>query len=407
MPDQSIGTRCSSLQRGRAIQPGLPRSSSRPRQTRESRQRTSSLTATRTSWRVLNGVVDLTTGHVKPLATESGLPNHWCTKLVPCEYDPDAKSELWQATLKRLFVDGELVELFRLFVGYSITGVSTEEKSLWMYGDTGNGKSTVLTAIRNALGPEYVGVAHEDLLVKASGKHDDIKAHIVDKRLVIAIETDESPQLDERLFKALTGGDVINARQLYEQSNDYKPVWKIVLATNHLPDIKNFDDAIRRRLLIVPTAETVPENQRVPYLKQVLAQEEHAKAILAWAIRGARDWYAELVRNTYDPTKPRTGLVVPEVVRLAIDQYQQDNAPLHQNWLDQRWMITWSADDKINTADVWDDFDGWAKQKRITEKIGKQKFFKWLQSLDGVSRSDNGRFFTGLRLKTASYSFQF
>jgi hypothetical protein len=63
-------------------------------------------------------------------------------------------------------------------------------------------------------------------------------------------------------------------------------VWKIVLATNHLPDIKNFDGAIRRRLLIVPTAETVPENHRVPYLKQVLAQEEHAKAILAWAIRG-------------------------------------------------------------------------------------------------------------------------
>jgi hypothetical protein len=40
----------------------------------------------------------------------------------------------------------------------------------------------------------------------------------------------------------------------------------------------------------------------VPYLKQVLAQEEHAKAILAWAIRGTRDWYAELVWNTYDAT---------------------------------------------------------------------------------------------------------
>jgi hypothetical protein len=26
-------------------------------------------------------------------------------------------------------------------------------------------------------------------------------------------------------------------------------------------------------------------------------------------------------------------------VRLATDQYQQDNAPLHQNWLDQRWMM--------------------------------------------------------------------
>jgi hypothetical protein len=37
---------------------------------------------------------------------------------------------------------------------------------------------------------------------------------------------------------------------------------------------------------------------------------------------------------------------VAEVIRLAIDQYQQDNAPLHQNWLDQRWLITWSADDK-------------------------------------------------------------
>jgi hypothetical protein len=42
------------------------------------------------------------------------------------------------------------------------------------------------------------------------------------------------------------------------------------------------------------------------------------------------------------------------------------------------------------------DLDGWAKQKRITEKIGKQKFFKWLQSLDGMSRSEHGRVFTGL-----------
>jgi hypothetical protein len=93
---------------------------------------------------------------------------------------------------------------------------------------------------------------------------------------------------------------------------------------------------------------------------------------------------------------------VPEVVRLAIDQYQPDNAPLHKNWLDQRWAITWSADDKVTTADIWDDFDDWAKQKRITEKIGKQKFFKWLESLDGVSRPDNGRIFTGLRLKTVT-----
>jgi D5 N terminal like/Primase C terminal 1 (PriCT-1) len=90
----------------------------------------------------LNGMVDLTTGHVKPHATRSGLPNHWCTKLVPYEYDTDAKSELWEATLKRLFVDGELVELFRLFIGYSITGVSTEEKSLWMYGATRSDLST-------------------------------------------------------------------------------------------------------------------------------------------------------------------------------------------------------------------------------------------------------------------------
>jgi hypothetical protein len=51
---------------------------------------------------------------------------------------------------------------------------------------------------------------------------------------------------------------------------------------------------------------------------------------------GTRDWYPELVRNTYDATRPSTGLVVPEVVRLATDQYQQDNAPLHQNWLGLR-----------------------------------------------------------------------
>ena len=101
-----------------------------------------------------------------------------------------------------------------------------------------------------------------------------------------------------------------------------------------LPLDSNCSSATRpraTRLLIVPTAETVPETHRFPYLKQVLAQEEYAKAILALGCSGrsglARGIGPEHVRRDEAEHRPSRA----EVVRLAVDQYQHDNATLHES----------------------------------------------------------------------------
>ena len=72
-------------------------------------------------------------------------------------------------------------------------------------------------------------------------------------RLVSAIETDEGKRLAEALIKQLTGGtDTVKARFLFEEYFEYRPQFKVFLATNHLPKITARDDAIWERVHRIP-----------------------------------------------------------------------------------------------------------------------------------------------------------
>src|SRR5205814_9640648 len=59
--------------------------------------------------------------------------------------------------------------------------------------------------------------------------------------------------LDEAIIKELTGGDIISARLLYCEFEEFKPIFKLWLATNHLPSIRGTDHAIWRRIRVIPS----------------------------------------------------------------------------------------------------------------------------------------------------------
>ncbi|MDN5744099.1 MAG: hypothetical protein L0H31_03140 [Nocardioidaceae bacterium] len=88
------------------------------------------------------------------------------------------------------------------------------DKALFIKGPPRNGKSTIVKAVHMIIGEGYGAVAHEDLLAAVKCKHDDVKAHIIGKRVVITAETAGDQRLDVKFFKRLTGGDGLNARRL-------------------------------------------------------------------------------------------------------------------------------------------------------------------------------------------------
>jgi putative DNA primase/helicase len=98
----------------------------------------------------------------------------------------------------------------------------------------------------------------------------------------------------------------------------YTPTFKLVIAGNHKPLLRNVDDAMRRRFRMVPFTTTPKE------IDQELEDKLRAEwpAILRWMIAGCMDWQDN-------------GLVMPAKVAAATDEYFADQ-DLFTQFIDER-----------------------------------------------------------------------
>src|SRR5262249_46311790 len=137
-------------------------------------------------------------------------------------------------------------------------------------------------------------------------------------RLVTASETEKGHAWAEAKIKALTGRDRIAARFMRQDFFEYVPQFKLIVVGNHKPTLANVDDAIRRRVHIIPFIRkpTIPDAN----LEEKLRAEW--PMILRWMIDGCLDWQ-------------RNGLVRPETVTATTDAYFEDQDLLGQ-WIDQK-----------------------------------------------------------------------
>ena len=100
---------------------------------------------------VPNGIVDLESGSLR-----SGCPEDAITRVAPVAYDPGAACPRWAQFMREIFAGHpELAEYMQRVIGYSLTGLTTEQ-ALWiLFGSGANGKSTLIeTLMHYVLGPE-------------------------------------------------------------------------------------------------------------------------------------------------------------------------------------------------------------------------------------------------------------
>ncbi|MFQ6026633.1 MAG: hypothetical protein ACE5Q6_03865, partial [Dehalococcoidia bacterium] len=78
-----------------------------------------------------NGTLDLRTGELLPHRR-----GDYITRICPVEYDPDAGFALLDDFLERILPDPEVQSFVQRSVGYSLTGLTSEEKLFFAYGPT-------------------------------------------------------------------------------------------------------------------------------------------------------------------------------------------------------------------------------------------------------------------------------
>ena len=259
--------------------------------------------ASRDLLNVLNGTIDLRTGELREHRREDLI-----TKLAPVEYDPGAAAPAWAQTLERVLPIPEVRAFFKKLCGYALTGDVSEHVLPVLYGTGANGKSTVLNALLEAAG-EYGMQAAPDLLVAKRGSHPTEVADLFGMRLVASIEVEDGRRLAEALVKSLTGGDKVRARRMRQDFWQFDPTHTAFLCTNHKPDIRGTDNAIWRRIRLIPFTETIPPAEQDKKLPEKLRAE--LPGILAWCVEGCLEWQ-------------RHGLQTPDEVRKATGAYRSE-----------------------------------------------------------------------------------
>ncbi|MDB4433490.1 phage/plasmid primase, P4 family, partial [bacterium] len=149
----------------------------------------------------------------------------------------------------------------------------------------------------------------DTLLAKRDTAIPNDIARLRGARFVSAVELEAGRRLAESRLKELTGGDTVTARFMRGEWFDFQPVCKFWIATNHKPTVQGTDEAVWRRIRLIPFAVTIPTDERDPTLPSQLATE--LPGILRWTVSGCREWQ-------------QRGLAPPPAVTRATREYREE-----------------------------------------------------------------------------------
>ncbi len=252
-----------------------------------------------------SGTLDLNRGEHRVALQED-----YITKQSEVAYDPAAECPAWLEFLDTIMAENkDLIGFLQRLAGYCLTGSVKEQKLFLLYGEGSNGKSTFLNTLLHLWGGYGRKVPSSLLLSRKDGTASNELAELFGVRLAVASETGEGKRMAESLVKELTGGERLTGRRLYEQFFNWEPTHKVILTTNHKPEISGNDYAIWRRICLIPFTVTIPEDDQDRDLPNRLLAE--APGILNWCLAGLRH-YQEV------------GLVEPEEVRTAVTEYRNE-----------------------------------------------------------------------------------
>jgi putative DNA primase/helicase len=322
------------------------------------------------------GTVDLRTGEIR-----KATPEDFITKLTAVLPADKSECPRWQQFMREATNDDQdLIAFLQQFLGYMLTGITTEHSLLFIHGGGGNGKSVFQNTGSGILGDYAKTAAMETFTASPTDKHPTDLAMLHGARLVTASETEEGRAWAESRIKQMTGGDKISARFMRQDFFEFMPQFKLLLIGNHQPTLRNVDDAARRRFNIVPFIHKPPVPDRD--LETKLRAEW--PSILRWMIDGCLIWQ-------------HSGLVRPQVVLDATEEYFGEQDSIRQ-WIEDR-CETGKGTLSDTSTNLFRSWTSWATANG--ERPGTAKWFAPALRRLGFkqSRSKKARGFFGIEAK--------
>jgi P4 family phage/plasmid primase-like protien len=281
-----------------------------------------------------------------------------------------------------------VISYLQRVLGYCLIGDNREQKIFFLAGDTASGKSQLLDAIGIVLGALHHRSKNELISVVRNGRNARVEYSCRGARLVTVTETGGHNRTDVAQVKRLTGERWISVDKHYATNDLMIPVtFTICQATNEMQTLPDFDDAMGRRVEVLPMGERIPEERRVPKLGEKIAERE-AEGILDWLITGAMAYF-------------RDGLHAPAEVLAETAKYRQSQNTF-EDWVGDCCLLTpagftpnGGGPRGIYRPAAWESYKLHAAGG---PRLSRPQFYEQLAKHPGVTWNEGSRRFEGIVL---------
>ena len=314
-----------------------------------------------------NGVIDF-----KNKIFRDGYPQDYitkCTNIPYVEIDKSAhKDTMNQITLfmEKLFPIESLNKYMWSHLASTLIGENINQTFNIYRGNGSNGKSLLIDLMKKTLG-EYCGSVPVTLVTDKRVNLGSTSSEIMQLKGVRYAHMEEpskDAQINEGMMKQLTGGDSLQARALYQESETFTPQFSLVVCTNTLFKIVSNDDGTWRRIRIVEfMSKFVAEmaaNSETPYeyLQDPLLKDEK---LPLWA-----PIFASMLINIAFESQ---GIVKDcDMVMSASKKYRQGQDHI-SGFVNE--MVGKCEGKKINKRELCEQFKCWFQEQQGSKQVPK------------------------------------
>ena len=314
-----------------------------------------------------NGVIDF-----KNKIFRDGYPQDYITKCTNIPYieinQLNHNGILTQITqfMEQLFPVDSLNKYMWAHLASTLIGENINQTFNIYRGNGSNGKSLLIDLMKKTLG-EYCGSVPVTLVTDKRVNLGSTSSEIMQLkgiRYAHMEEPSKDAQINEGMMKQLTGGDALQARALYQESETFTPQFSLVVCTNTLFKIVSNDDGTWRRIRIVEfmskfVAEKTDNNETLyEYLQDPLLKDEK---LPAWAPIFA----SMLIKIAFESQ----GIVKDcELVMSASKKYRQGQDHISGFVND---MVGKCDGKKINKRELCEQFKCWFQEQQGSKQVPK------------------------------------
>ena len=263
------------------------------------------------------------------------------------------------------------------FIATRLSGNVLEQRfSIWT-GSGGNGKSILLDLIRETFG-EYCTNLPVTLLTqkrKASNAASPEKARTRGKRFCYMQEPEEKEKINAGEMKEISGGDMIQARELYSAPFEFKPQFEIILMCNEKPTIEDKTNGAWRRVQVYP----FPSSFVDPKKKGLINPKKNIYPMDKELPIKLKKWpmvFMGMLLTIWKNMENKSDYEIPESIRMETENYKNENDIIGQ-WISESLEKT--EDDEVTSFTVlWNCFENWFIENHNNGRLDKNEVKKRL-----------------------------